>query len=248
MFHTIKRMLLLLQAANIGETLNGAGATQLLLTLLSLHLDPACNLLSMDLEVGFHCNHESAHLGIKPSGQHCGSLSSHRPALCQMPSIDPTIISSPCNQGTTVLRHLKHDILPPMCLLLPKILPKSSSWTKLIQTSGRQELRLSLEPGIQAAAASLIDAIPASDWSRKFPDLAAQVAGLGCSHRGAVEVIRLLGSLGERAILLRSHAIAHLLPNMLLTKVKTPLTPGVSFTLLEASQDFYWSCNWAAFL
>ena len=39
-----------MQAAGICETLNGAGATQLLLALLSLHLDPACNLLGIDLE------------------------------------------------------------------------------------------------------------------------------------------------------------------------------------------------------
>ena len=76
----------------------------------------------------------------------------------------------------------------------------------------------------QAAAASLIDAIPASDWSRKFPDLAAQVAGLGCSHRGPVEVIRLLGNLGQRANLLQTHAIAHLLPALLLAQVGLPLT------------------------
>lgn len=70
--------------------------------------------------------------------------------------------------------------------------------------------------------ASLIEAIPASDWSRKFPDLAAQTAALGCSHRGAVEVIRLLGNLGPRADLLRTHATAHLLPTLLLTKVTIP--------------------------
>ena len=97
---------------------------------------------------------------------------------------------------------------------------------------------------MQAAVASLIEAIPASDWSRKFPDLAAQTAALACSHRGAVEVIRLLGNLGPRADLLRTHAVAHLLPTLLLTKVKTltrPLTVQPFVLLQEKGEYWRWT-------
>lgn len=75
----------------------------------------------------------------------------------------------------------------------------------------------------QAAVEALIEAFPEADWNRKFHDLAAQVAGLGASHRGTVEVIRLLGGQNPRAQTLRSHTVAHLLPKLLLTKVKTKM-------------------------
>lgn len=64
-----------------------------------------------------------------------------------------------------------------------------------------------------------MEAIPAGDWARKYHDLAAQVAELGASHRGTVEVIRSLEGLGDRGLVLCSHAVAHLLPKLLLAQV-----------------------------
>ena len=85
--------------------------------------------------------------------------------------------------------------------------------------NARKILERCLSPYSQAAIDAIIEAIPESDWTRKFHDLAAQVAGLGSSHRGSVEVIRLLSCHGTRAKILASHAVARLLPNLLVAKV-----------------------------
>ena len=73
----------------------------------------------------------------------------------------------------------------------------------------------------QAAAAALLDAFPEADWTRKFGDLAALVAGLGGSHRGGVDAIRLLPGNSGRADLLRSHAAVQLLSGLLLPKARS---------------------------
>ena len=49
-----------LQAVNVVDTLNGAGAGQILLMLLSLQVDPACNLLGIDLEVNLYSVHDTS--------------------------------------------------------------------------------------------------------------------------------------------------------------------------------------------
>ena len=74
---------------------------------------------------------------------------------------------------------------------------------------------------MQAAAAALLDAFPEAHWTRKFSDLAALVAGLGGSHRGGVDAIRLLPGDSGRADLLRSHAAVHLLSGLLLPKARS---------------------------
>lgn len=76
---------------------------------------------------------------------------------------------------------------------------------------------------MQAAAGEVIAAFSDSDWGRGLGDLCGRVTGGGASHRGGVELVRLLPEGSDRAELLRSHAAAHLLAHLLLPKA-TPFS------------------------
>lgn len=89
-----------MQAAGSCETLNGAGATQLLLTLLSLHLDPACNLLGIDLEASISASSQDILRDTFPSV----SVSGTRAKLHI--HLSGSIIG---NKSSSLVTHMKDD-------------------------------------------------------------------------------------------------------------------------------------------